>query len=221
MLSKFTPTFSGRNLGDFLIFTLLLAWVVPSAIADEGQLVHIPSAKTPIPSPIEVSDMPQIEAVVAAGSPDLFRYEHRQFVEDFKRDSGTFPLIHSRSDFYHVATDRSFHSFVKWFHQVMWKLDVGYRAEVWDCDDFASSLTLFAEVSAAREYALRHGFAMGLLVVQQKKAWGGAPAMENGLHEVVLAHTAKGFFVIEPQTGSFVPLEKYPNRTTILEVYIN
>lgn len=106
-----------------------------------------------------------------------------------------------------------FREFNNWFKKLLFEngiMSLGDGTENLDCDNFAMLYKSMASVSA---YKAKSKFepCVALLVVRQVNEFGGVPGT-GGLHMVNLVMTNQGWFIIEPQTGKFVLLEKYPNQ---------
>lgn len=95
-------------------------------------------------------------------------------------------------------------------------LGVNYRTNAFDCENYQRELCQTLAKMAAKS-GLDLSPCAGGLTVRQQEAWGGVPT--GGLHQVAVAHTPEhGLVVIEPQAAFFtwVPIEAYPNRASIL-----
>ena len=88
-------------------------------------------------------------------------------------------------------------------------MSLGDGTENLDCDNFAMLYKSMMSVSAYKANSDNEP-CVALLVVRQVNKFGGVPT--GGLHMVNLVMTNQGWFVIEPQTGEFISLEKYPNQ---------
>ena len=142
-----------------------------------------------------------------------------QWVAELRAVSGSDPEVYAHAARFHVMEHGAARRLVTWFHRQMKAMKVEFRPEIWDCDDYSRALTSFGDYAALQHFDLTHGFAWGRMIVDQHVPWGGVPA--NQVHELVLIHTNRGFIVVEPQSGQRVALERYPNRNSILEVFID
>lgn len=109
-------------------------------------------------------------------------------------------------------------AFNEWFVKLQKSLKLNYTDEVFDCDDFARTFVAFANLVALGGGETRGSICVGLATVAQKRAFGGVSASGVGGHAVVVAATANGVVVIEPQSGKMAPLREYPNRDWFEEV---
>ena len=105
-----------------------------------------------------------------------------------------------------------FRKFNNWFRTLLFEngiMSLGDGTENLDCDNFAMLYKSMMSVSAYKANSDNEP-CVALLVVRQVNKFGGVPT--GGLHMVNLVMTNQGWFVIEPQTGEFISLEKYPNQ---------
>ncbi len=165
--------------------------------------------------------LPKVEALLhrSGNTRELHRIERDAMIEELREVSGSDPVVLARDEYYHIPAEHSTKQLIKWFETLLKKAKVEYRPEAWDCDDYSLGLMTFGEIAAGHDYDLAHGFAWANMIVRQKSAWSGVSA--GGMHELVLVHTHDGFWVIEPQNGQHVSLQKYPNRENILLVHFN
>lgn len=106
----------------------------------------------------------------------------------------------------------------RWAWDTKKTLDLAdWRAEVWDCDDFAREFARLANKAAARA-GVRAQPLVAVIEVQQGAPFGKVPA--GGLHALNAFYSDRGLFVYEPQSETLVPLAEYPNRGTIYKVRI-
>ena len=85
------------------------------------------------------------------------------------------------------------------------KLDVW--KDRWDCDNFASTYYVFAQMCHVKSKRPEQGIAVGELFYYQD-AGGG--------HAVNCAITEKGFMMIEPQTGKEFELSATEKKKTVM-----
>jgi hypothetical protein len=108
-----------------------------------------------------------------------------------------------------------FVAMLNWGLQFKSAANISYVGNSHDCDKFAKALVYAFGLSAA--YSNIDAMPMvAVLIVIQEKSWGNVPA--GGYHAVVGIATNKGIFVIEPQSGFYAPLSKYPNP--VLEIRV-
>lgn len=104
-----------------------------------------------------------------------------------------------------------FKKFNNWFKKLQFEngiLPIDQKENL-DCDNFAMLYKSLMSVSAYKSSSAIEP-AVALLVLEQVKPFGGIPS--GGLHMVNLVFTNQGWYVIEPQTGKYILLEKYPNQ---------
>ena len=108
-----------------------------------------------------------------------------------------------------------FKKFNSWFKDLQFEngiLPVSPKENL-DCDNFAmlyKSLISVAGYKSKSKYEL----VVALLVLRQVNEFGGVPS--GGLHMVNLVFTNRGWYILEPQTGSYILLEDYPNQEYII-----
>jgi len=129
------------------------------------------------------------------------------------------PRVSCRFEHYSAIDHAWFLDLIAWFRREVRHLDVSYRAETWDCDNFSLALNAFADLAQLRSERRDPPRLIGRLIVAQRNAWGGTPA--GGIHEVVIFRSERAWWVCEPQSGAVIPLTDYPNRRYIQEVLFN
>lgn len=112
-------------------------------------------------------------------------------------------------------------NFLPKFKLMVQRLRMKSSAEGFDCDNFAELFR--SELAVENHLAGRSSLgevACGVLVVEQRKAFGRVLSMgRGGLHSLVLVRTDMGWMVIEPQTLRLASLDEYPNTGNIQQVY--
>ena len=135
----------------------------------------------------------------------------------FDRATDTPPRInHVSTEFVRPPTawmDR----FKTWFGKLEKPLRLRFENQQWDCDNYANCFVTFADLLALRAGESQGTLCVGWATVYYQKAFAGIAA--GGAHAVVIVGTTDGLFIIEPQDGTMIALEKYPNRNTIEAVY--
>jgi len=107
-----------------------------------------------------------------------------------------------------------FLKFNKWFKDLLF--DAGLMSGIDaktrnnDCDNYAMLYKSLMGISAYKSKDTLD-VAVAVIVVRQVNEFGGIPGTGQ-LHMVNLVFTNNGWFVLEPQTGKFILLEKYPNQ---------
>lgn len=134
----------------------------------------------------------------------------------FARVTDTPPQInHVRPEFLRPRADW-LREFKGWFAKLERPLRLRFEGEQWDCDNYANCFVTFADLLVLRSGEGRGTLGVGWATVYYRRPFAG---IEGGAHAVVIAAAGEGLFVIEPQDGTMVPLEKFPNRDTIEAVY--
>lgn len=112
-----------------------------------------------------------------------------------------------------------FRKFNNWFKKI--KFENGIMAidqeENLDCDNFAMLYKSFMSVANYKSKVEQEP-AVGLVIVEQKNAFGGIP--KGGLHMLNIVFTNKAWYIFEPQTGQYIELENYPNQEYIQTIII-
>lgn len=99
---------------------------------------------------------------------------------------------------------------------------IAYTPESFDCDKFALSFSLAANVAASRA-GVRAQPLLARIYVQQQTAFAGVAAGGGHALNAFLSDRAPYFWVLEPQPGGakrLVPLMEYPNRSAIFRIKI-
>jgi len=127
------------------------------------------------------------------------------------------PIIYVRPTF--VRPDyRWLLAYVKWFRSLHKPLHLEYQDDVFDCDKFSRCFVAFANLLAEKSGESRGPICVGWATVFNDREFAGVAA--GGRHAVVIVNTTAGLIVVEPQTGSVVPLSGYPNRDTLQAFYL-
>ncbi|MDB6168839.1 MAG: hypothetical protein JWM88_1703 [Verrucomicrobia bacterium] len=107
-------------------------------------------------------------------------------------------------------------AFVRWFRKLEVSLDMRYEEPIFDCDKYSRCFVAFADLLARKGGETRGSICVGWAIVFNDHDFAGIKAGIS--HSVVVVGTSDGFFIIEPQNGTIVPLADYPNRDAILAV---
>jgi hypothetical protein len=129
------------------------------------------------------------------------------------------PRISCRYERYSAVSDSWFKEFTEWYRRELWRLDLNYRKESWDCDDFSVALNAFADLALLLDKEHPPPQLIGRLVVRNNRAWAGVHA--GGVHEIVIFYSGSTWHVYEPQSNTIGTLWEYPNRTFVREVLFN
>ena len=162
----------------------------------------------------EMVSLPEPPAWPAAPPAPLYTFD--DIVQEFKGSSHAHPeMVHQAQSF--VRPDlRWLKAYVKWFGKLEKPLHFEYEDQTFDCDKFSRCFVAFADLLARKQGEARASVCVGWVTVHNDVAFGGVGA-GNG-HALVLAATTSGLFIIEPQTGTMVPLAQYPNRDQLQAV---
>lgn len=113
----------------------------------------------------------------------------------------------------------------QWFDQLLtsYKQFISFtgvkaKADTWDCENFSGMLNGIVTVRIWKAGYYDTRAAIGWIRASAKKSWAGIPG--GVTHALIIAVTDKGVFIVEPQNGQYVSLEKYPNSKYIEEVYL-
>ena len=136
---------------------------------------------------------------------------------EFARATDTPPQINFVQTSFLRPSQAWMNSYRDWYLKLEKPLGMQFVESLWDCDDYASCFVTFADLLALRAGETRAPFCIGWASVYNRRPFAGVEP--GGMHAVVIIGTAEGFFVIEPQNGTLVPLRRYPNRDTIDAVY--
>jgi hypothetical protein len=141
-----------------------------------------------------------------------------QIVAEFKKSTDKPPPInYSRQTF--VRPDYQWLlAFVKWFRKLGKPLNMHYEDELFDCDKYSRCFVAFADLLARKGGETRGSICVGWATVFNDNSFAGIET--GGGHAVVIVGTNRGLFVVEPQNGTIVPLGDYPNRDTLVAVYL-
>ena len=108
-----------------------------------------------------------------------------------------------------------FRSFNSWFKDSLFNnglLSLGNNSSNLDCDNYSMLYKSFMSTAAYKSGATIEP-ASCLIITRQVYEFGGLPT--GGAHMLVMVMTNQGWYVVEPQTGEFDKLEKYPNQEYI------
>lgn len=120
---------------------------------------------------------------------------------------------------YQIVDYFYFLKFNKWFKKALFENGIMpiEQNETNDCDNYAMLYKSFFSVASYSSKS-KIELAVGLVIVNQKKEFGGIPS--GGLHMLNIVFANKNFYIFEPQTGKFIELDKYPNQEHILHIII-
>ena len=206
---------AGRRGGLALVVFALTASVHASFDVRDG---IIPPAAERSTGTLTLPRIPAfVPATDARGEISVLTLE--QIRAGFAAAGANWPAVRNRHTRFLVLDQAWLTGFLAWHEYFLWKFDVSFQAEVFDCDDFAVSMLAFVDLSMVRSGRHAEAALIGRLTIEQKKNWALTPA--GGWHEVILCATQQGLQVIEPQNGRMIALKDYPNRTSIIRLILN
>lgn len=94
-----------------------------------------------------------------------------------------------------------------------------YFPESYDCDNFARTFVVLGDLAGIPDHDWQGQIMFFRIYVEQKKSWGGVPA--GGGHALVIFRSNRGWFAYEPQSGSTVELNQYPNRNYVFRLLVD
>ncbi len=109
-------------------------------------------------------------------------------------------------------------AYIDWFGNLRDPLQLRFNDEQFDCDKYSRCFAAFADLLAMQAGETRGPIAVGWAIVYNANSFAGISAGIS--HSVVIVGTTEGVYVVEPQNGEMVPLAEYPNRDTLLAVYL-
>jgi hypothetical protein len=110
-------------------------------------------------------------------------------------------------------------SFLDIAQQFFWELDMKWKQQNWDCDNFSMFLSSMVTIQLWRAGYTDVRCAIGWMIVNSKWKWAGT-GNARGRHALMFALTSKGLIVIEPQNGQYIELNRYPNKQFIEMVFL-
>ncbi len=209
-----SPAHPARRWARGVIGGLLLALGTPfpAAAAEIEYLVPDLAALARRP----MTELPAPPPWVAVASPNLWKIE--EVAAAFRQATPRPPQInYVRSAFvrldYHWLV-----AYVDWFAHLREPLKIHFSDEQFDCDKFSRCFTAFADLLAKKGGEKRGSIAVGWAIVFNDQPFAGIAAGIS--HSVVIVGTNEGLFVVEPQNGTISALRDYPNRDSLLAVYL-
>jgi hypothetical protein len=142
---------------------------------------------------------------------------------NFKKWRGLYNCVLAFDKSYQSVTYDYVIEYTEWFNNIVWYFGLNEIKGQYDCDNVAQ---LYKAVMATSVYKKHsdHEILVGFLIVSQKNDFGRIPGYGDSnkiiLHALNIAHTEKGWIVIEPQTGVIVPLKDYPNKDYIQRIIL-
>lgn len=112
-----------------------------------------------------------------------------------------------------------FRKFNNWFRSM--KFEAGImpleQSENLDCDNFAMIYKSMASIASYKSNEKIEP-AIALIIVEQKKSFGGVPV--GRLHMLNLVFCSNGWYVFEPQSGKWCDFNDYPNQEYIKTIIL-
>lgn len=195
---------------SFRSFLIIFLFLLPSLIISTMGVTGEELLKLPMPAEF-------IPAMNEDGSPQYITAG--QIEKNLRQHSKEFKKLY---------WDRAIKKFIlpshDWLEELLDSYDdllgetrVQAKADVWDCENYSSLLNSLATVRIWKAGYYDTRGAIGWMRVDAKNQWAGLPPM---MHALIFAVTEKGLFVIEPQNGHYIRLERYPNKEFIQEVFL-
>jgi hypothetical protein len=124
-----------------------------------------------------------------------------------------------RDEKYSLVTLEYLDRYGKWWIEFLDKNKLKFHENYFDCDNY-SDLFMVLFILSSRRYELsqKSQIACGTLIVETVEAFAGIPAQSNAWHSLNIIWTDAGWFVIEPQNGTYISLSSYPNKKGIKAV---
>lgn len=94
---------------------------------------------------------------------------------------------------------------------------IKFTEESWDCDNFANAAVVVTNLVASYS-ELKAQVLVGRIDVRQEYDWAGVKA---GYHALCFFVSEKGIFVFEPQDGTVIDIQHYPNKDYIYKVFLD
>ncbi len=160
--------------------------------------------------------LPPPPAWPAAGSTGLWQID--EVTAQFRAATSRPPQInHVRSAFVRPSL-AWLRAYIDWFGNLRDPLQLRFNDEQFDCDKYSRCFAAFADLLAMQAGETRGPIAVGWAIVYNAYTFAG---ISSGIsHSVVIVGTTEGVYIVEPQNGEMVPLAEYPNRDTLLAVYL-
>jgi hypothetical protein len=112
---------------------------------------------------------------------------------------------------YAIPKHRSMLAFIEWVNTLYFNSpELRYVPESYDCENYTRTFAVLADLGGV---SVKGQHSIFRIYVEQKVAWGGVPS--GGYHALVLFKSDRGWFVLEPQTGDVITLDRYPNKQYI------
>ena len=106
--------------------------------------------------------------------------------------------------------------YCSWWIGVLDLYQLSYERETFDCDNFSDLfVTVYNFSSHNRSNRTAAQVAVATVVVEQIKNFADISYGSDSWHSLNLVWTSSGWFIVEPQNGTYISLESYPNKNTI------
>jgi hypothetical protein len=202
---KLKKACNGHALISFLMLLALLT--LPSmALSEEDDTLF----KIPIPDDFA-------PALQADGSPQYITAEEIENI--IRQQSPEFTKLFRNKEIKRFIIPRHdwLENLLAAYDTLLVERGVRGKAETWDCENYSEFLNALTTIQIWKAGYYDTRGAIGWMMVDAKKEWAGLPGV---LHALMFAVTENGFYIIEPQNGQTVHLDKYPNKHYIQEVYL-
>lgn len=155
-----------------------------------------------------------------------FPPEHQSFSAVFSADDITKDLLKVgiskhvslifRDEQYCYANYKWFNSYSSWWINFIELNCIEFAQDGFDCDNFSDLfMALYSLSSKNSNNRPKAQLICGTLVVENAEEFAGILAKKNSWHSLNIVWTDFGWFVIEPQNGTFISIRSYPNKNNI------
>jgi len=121
-----------------------------------------------------------------------------------------------RDESYCFVDSMWFDKYALWWMNFIKNNNVEFKRDNFDCDNFSDlfmAIYGFASLNTTvRPYSQ---VTCGTVIVENKQEFAGIPALDDSWHSLNIVWTNIGWFIIEPQNGTYISLESYPNKNNI------
>lgn len=133
-----------------------------------------------------------------------------------KHGLGTNVDIIFRDKQYSYATLSWFEKYATWWISMIIDHDIYFVANSFDCDNFSDFFMVCYSFSNYNLNAdLTAQLACGTVIVEQLDEFAGIKYGKGIWHSLNIVWLREGWFVIEPQNGTYISLASYPNKNNI------
>jgi hypothetical protein len=121
-----------------------------------------------------------------------------------------------RDENYCFVESAWFDEYALWWIIFVKNNNVEFKRNNFDCDNFSDLfMAIYGLASLSADIQPYSQVACGTVIVENNYEFAGIPALEDSWHSLNIVWTNIGWFVIEPQNGTYISLESYPNKNNI------